>query len=143
MTRPLPSAIAIGVGAPFLGCFRGAEAEIMAALYVEACRDRGDCWQPLGPKEIGEAMKRRADAMGDATWNDLVRRYNVEDAESAAQADGVALWLAWSVPVFAMGGSPDVHALVRHGFFTKDGDHGPIEPTDLFFEVLTAKGHVR
>ncbi len=116
---PPPSQVLTGRedATPFIGCFGRFEAELCAALYVEACAELGDRWQPIGPQEIWGAF----------------RRLSFLEPKPPS-------WIGFAQ---AFGLAPDVHTLIKDGYFTKGPEHGPIEPTEAFFARLLEKGRVR
>lgn len=119
--RPLPSQVDTGTAsaAPFIACFGRFEAEMCAALYVEACRDRGDRWQPIGPEAV------------------ILKLLELGRTKAAPT------WVAFTLMT---GKSMDVHTLIRDGFFRKADDgreYFTVEPTDKFFETIQRKGYVR
>ena len=107
--RPKPSELPrfLATATPYVATFGRVEREIGAALYVEACRANGDRWQPVDPPMMGRAL------------------------QALAALDPVPSWVSFMA---AFGLMPDVHGLCKEGFFTKGAEHGPITPTDLFFE---------
>lgn len=111
---PRPSEIDTGRAwaVPFTACFKRTEAEIAAAIYVEACVARGDTWQPIVPRQFGETL--RALARGEV----------VTPAPS------------WVTFVTRMGLVPDVLGLVEGGWLSK-GENEAVVPTDTFFAALT------
>lgn len=104
---------------PYSNTFGRVEREIGAALYVEACRANGDTWQPVDPPMMGAAIR------------------------ALATLDPIPSWISF-MGIFRL--IPDIQGLCKEGFFTKSEEHGPITPTDLFFERVarwvTRRGEV-
>lgn len=97
---------------PFTGCLQRAEVEIAAAVFVLACLARGDRWQPLHPRQIGET---------------LIELLKSDDCPS---------WIS----IGSIGIEPDFLGLVAGGWFqlhpgTADED-GAIEPLPAFFAAI-------
>lgn len=109
--RPRPSEIHIRAWAvPFTDCFGRTEKEIAAGLYVEACLARGDTWQPIAPRQLGETLLALVNLGEQApTWATFIRMTGLH---------------------------PDVLGLVEGGWFTKSEADQSIEPTDLFFAKI-------
>jgi len=109
--RPRPSELPrfLSHAMPYTATFGRAERELGAALYVEACRANGDTWQPVGPPMLGAAFKALTELDPTPSWVLFMARFGL---------------------------MPDIHGLCDKGFFTKDSEHGPITPTDLFFERI-------
>lgn len=115
--RPLPSQIDYGRRgpSPFIACFGRFECELAAALYVAACEQRDDRWQPLGPRDLGETLVGLAKDPSGPSWAKFVATFGL---------------------------MPDFVSLFNHGWFAKHADDR-IEPTDMFFEIIERRGYVR
>lgn len=119
--RPKPSELPrfLMEAVPYSNTFGRVEREIGAALYVEACRANGDTWQPVDPPMMGAAIR------------------------ALATLDPIPSWISF-MGIFRL--IPDIQGLCKEGFFTKSEEHGPITPTDLFFERVarwvTRRGEV-
>lgn len=96
---------------PLIGTFGRAELEFAAALMVLACRDNGDTWQAVKPREVGNAMQlagEKGKEMHHLKGNPFLPR-------------------------------PDIHGLIEKGFAEFDGnpeDGCPIRFTAKGLEVL-------
>lgn len=114
--RPKPSEIHVNQYAtPFVGCFGRAEREMAAAVYVLACKERGDTWQPINPPMFGETLVA------------LVR--NPEGP-------------SWAKAIPALGITPDILGLVENGFMER-GEEESVTPTDAFFAKVDTPRWVR
>jgi hypothetical protein len=93
---------------PLTACFKKSESECAAALLIWYLQTHGDEWQPVFPKQLGEAMK-------EATDNDLLK--------------------SWATNPFF---SPDMWQLSKDGFITPiDGSFNqPLAFTELGLEAL-------
>lgn len=84
-----------------------------------AIRANGDTWQPVDPPMMGAAIR------------------------ALATLDPIPSWISF-MGIFRL--IPDIQGLCKEGFFTKSEEHGPITPTDLFFERVarwvTRRGEV-
>ncbi len=56
----LPSHVVLIVP-PLCGTMKKAEVEFAASVIVQACLHHGDRWQPLLPKQVGEAIRAAID----------------------------------------------------------------------------------
>lgn len=113
--RPIPSEVQIKYGSPFVNCFGRVEREYAAAIYVEACKRRGDTWQPINPTMFGETL-----------------------IELAKDVEGP--W--WAKSIIALRLVPDMLWLVDAGFFSR-GEEESVFPTDAFFEKIDRPGIIR
>jgi hypothetical protein len=120
MSRPKPSQVFTNLkGAmPFTDCFGRAEREIMAALYVEACKERGDTWLRLMPRDIGDMMMQLANPKRDPIYHRVIEKPPT-----------------WILAIQYLNLTPDMPGLVKEGFFTMTDDNS-VEPTDKFFEAV-------
>ncbi len=106
MIEPRPSEIDTS-GVPLVGTLGRCETEVAAALYIEVCKRRGDRWQPIRPREVGETLKEMT---------------NEEPPPDIVLSLRIVM--------------PDFFALTKCGAVTMDGEHGPVCATPLLFERL-------
>jgi hypothetical protein len=97
-----PSQVELGP-VPLCATMGHAEAEFAAALIVLACRARGDEWQAVTWKQVGE----------------------VALADLKAEREPACLWL--TNPFFR----PDAHDLVKRGYARWIGSDDGISPVEL------------
>jgi len=109
MTDLKPSQVDLSVP-HFVGCCQHAEAECALGLYVRACQVRGDTWQPLVPRDMGEVLKADV-AAGRRPFSMLVHN---------------PFW------------RPDFHDLVDRGFARWIGENADatVELTDKGFAAI-------
>lgn len=94
----------------FVNCCHHAEAEHALGLYVRTCQVKGDMWQPLVPRDIGQVLKDDV-AAGRQPWKSLSTN---------------PVWF------------PDFHDLVKRGYarWLGEGSGAPVELTDAGYAAI-------
>jgi hypothetical protein len=109
--RPLPSQVSQRrYATPFVASFGKFERELAAALYVEACVNRGNEWQPLGPRCFAGTVEVLLD----------------EDPSTRIP------WIGFGAAAHVV---PDVRGLVIGGWLSMASDK-TVQPTDAFFSAI-------
>jgi hypothetical protein len=84
-----PSDIFLSTPSPLVDTFSRTVREFAAALLVFACRDAGDAWVPILPRNVGEAMMAR---VAKHPWIEFSLRFCAPDFDGLID-QGDAEWV--------------------------------------------------
>jgi len=104
-----PSDVMFTTIPPLMDTMKNVESEGFAALMVETCKEMGDKWKSLEPRDIGTTIRKLLDAKQEP-WHSLNTN-----------------------PFFR----PDIHRMIKGGFAEWAAEEGgPVQFTNKGYEAL-------